>query len=142
MGKASSSLVVENENLFRALVCAPVALLFVALAVDSIATSGIVIFQVLFVLIAMYFALYTLAYAAYYTDERLSGKAQRLFKNINLSKALFSAPFALLFTGLTVFAIQQSIHIVFIAILMLIAIYYVLATLAYAAYYTNDLSGH
>jgi len=69
MGKVNSKTVVENENLFRALVCSPIAILFVMLAVNSMMSPGLVAFKVLFVVMALCFALSALAYAAYYTND-------------------------------------------------------------------------
>lgn len=67
---------VENENLFRALVCLPLAILFSLLAGNSVMNSGIIIFQVMFVVLAMYFVLSTLGYFALYTNEYFDEKAQ------------------------------------------------------------------
>ena len=60
---------VQNDNLFKAIVCAPISALFVLLAFNSVTNAGIVIFQVLFVILALFFVLSTLAYAAHYTND-------------------------------------------------------------------------
>jgi len=60
---------IENDNLFKALVSFLVAILFIVLAVNSFSTGGLVLFKVLFVLIALVYTLFTLAYAAYYTND-------------------------------------------------------------------------
>lgn len=137
MGKAESSMI-ENENLFRSLVCIPPAIIFVLLAVNSISTSGIVIFQIIFTLIASYFTLATVGYAALYTNERYEGKTEPLFKNTNLSKAVKFLPLAIIFIATAVTSISSSAHVVFNVISILLASYTVLATLGYAAFYTND----
>ncbi|WP_286232467.1 hypothetical protein [Thalassotalea sediminis] len=69
MGKAKNDVLIENENLFRALFSALAAVLFIVLAVNYVGTSGLLLFKVLFVLAALYFTLSTLAYAAYYTND-------------------------------------------------------------------------
>ena len=58
-----------NDHLFRSLVCAPIALLFSWLAISSIAASGFGFINIIFVLMALFFSLSTLAYAAYHTNE-------------------------------------------------------------------------
>lgn len=67
MGKSENF--IENENLFRALVCSPIAVLFVMLAVNSMMSPGFVVFKVIYVVMALCFALSALAYAAYYTND-------------------------------------------------------------------------
>ena len=69
MGNGKSEVLIENENLFRGLVCAPIAILFVMLAVNSVMTTGLLLFKLIFVLMALFFTLSTLAYAAYYTND-------------------------------------------------------------------------
>lgn len=138
MGKAKSDVLIENENLFRALVCAPIAILFGVMAVNSVISPGIVLFKVIFVLMALYFSLSALAYAAYYTNERFEGKAEPVFENKNLSKALLCAPFAVLFVTFALNSITSSSSIFFSVLYVLIALYFTLSTLAYAAFYTND----
>ncbi len=69
MGNANNDLLIENENLFRALFSAVGAVLFTVLAVNFVMSAGLLLFKVLFVLAALYFSLSTLAYAAYYTND-------------------------------------------------------------------------
>jgi len=75
MGKVQSESLIENENLFRALVCSPIAVLFVMLAVNSMMSPGFVVFKVLYVVMALVFSLSALAYASYYTNEYQAAKA-------------------------------------------------------------------
>lgn len=70
MGNASSKVLIENENLFRALFSAPFGILFSFLAAELVMSSGLLLFKLLFVAVALYFSLTALAYAAYYTNER------------------------------------------------------------------------
>lgn len=137
MGKVERNLI-ENENLFRSLVCIPPAIIFVLLAVNSISSSGIVLFQIIFTLIATYFTLSTIGYAAIYTNELYEGKTEPLFKNKNLSKTIVYLPLAIIFIATAVTSITSSAHIVFNVLSISLASYTVLATLAYAAFYTND----
>ena len=130
--------VVKNENLFRALVCAPLAVLFALLASNSVMSSGLVIFQVLFILLALYFTYTTLSHAALYTNERYEGKTEPQFKNINLSKAIKFAPLALLFSFIAQSSLTSPDHLFFKIVFVLLAITFVLCALSYAAFYTND----
>lgn len=66
----------ENEYLFRAKVCLPVAIFFAMIAVNSFTSSGILLFQVIFVLMALYFSLSTLAYAAFFTNDYFEQQAE------------------------------------------------------------------
>ena len=75
MGKVKEEDLVENENLFRALVCSPIAVLFVLLAGNSMMSSGFIVFKVLFVVMALIFSLTAMAYAAYYTNDCYASKA-------------------------------------------------------------------
>ena len=138
MGKNNSETIIENENLFRALTCAPISFLFTLLAANSVMSSGIVIFQVLFILLALFFTYNTLAYAAHYTNERFSGQAETALGNENLSKAVKFFPLAVVFVFFAMNAITSSSHLVFQVILVLLALTFVLSTLSYAAFYTND----
>jgi len=138
MENVKSEVLIENENLFRALACAPIAILFGIFAVNSVMSPGILIFKVIFVLLALYFSLTTLAYAAYYTNDHYEGKVDNIFKNSNLFKTLCSAPLAILSVFFAVTSVSSSASIVFTIILVSMALYFSLRTLAYAAYYTND----
>jgi integral membrane sensor domain MASE1 len=138
MENVKSEVVIKNENLFRALACAPIAILFVIFAVNSVTSPGILLFKVLFVLLALYFTLTTLAYAAYYTNDHYEGNVDNIFENENLFKTLCSAPIAILFVLFAVISVTSSGSMLFTVILVLLALYFILKTLAYAAYYTND----
>jgi len=145
MDRVTSDLKVENENLFRALFSAPIAIFLVLFAESFLMSSGIVLFKVIYVLMALYFSLSCLAYAAYYTNEVYEGETECLIKNSNLLKAIFCTPLAILFWYFAVNSIMSSGHIVFNVIYVLLALYLSLSTLAYAAFYTNDYhadSGH
>lgn len=135
MGKANQELVIENENLFRALFSAPAAILFAVLALDS---SGIAFFQFLFVLLALYFSLNALAHAAYYTNELTEGTTEAVIKNTNLAKLLYSVPLAIFFVFFAINSIASSQHMLFNVVFVLSALYFTLSSLAYAAFYTND----
>ena len=138
MEKVKSERIIENENLFRAWVCVPSAILFVLLSINSMATSGILVFQIIFTLMAVYFSLNALSYAAHYTNERFEGKTDPLFENKNLSKAIKFSPLAILFTFFAFNSITTSTSIVFQTMFVLMAFILILSTIAYAAFYTND----
>jgi len=138
MSNVESDAGIENENLFRALFCAPTAILLVLFANSFLMSPGVVLFKVIYVLMALYFTLSTLAYAAYYTNELYEGKTEKFIKNDNLFKAIIFTPLAVVFWFFAVNSIMSSGHIVFNAIYILLALYSTLSTLAYAAYYTND----
>ena len=138
METVKSEVTIENENLFRALVCIPVAALFALLAASSIMNSGILLFQIIFVLLALYFTLSTLAYAAHYTNERYEGTTEPQFSNKNLSKTVKLLPLAIIFVIVAMTSITSSTHVVFQVLFVLMALFTVLSTLAYAAYFTND----
>ncbi|GHE78963.1 hypothetical protein [Thalassotalea profundi] len=138
MEKVNNERIVKNENLFRALVCIPPAILFVLLSINSIATSGILIFQVIFILLAAYFSLSALSNAAQYTNERYDGNAEPFFKNQNLSKSIKFLPIAIIFTFVAYDAVITSTHVVFQTVYVILAFALVLTTIAYAAFYTND----
>ncbi|WP_286266620.1 hypothetical protein [Thalassotalea atypica] len=129
---------IKNEHLFRSLVCIPPVAFFVLLAQNSVMSSGLVLFQVIFTLIALYFTLTSLAHAAHYTNERYEGKAERLFEDKNLSYALTFSLLAIIFVYFAGIAISSSSHIVFQGILVLMASLLVLGALANAAFYTNN----
>jgi len=138
MEKVQSESIITNENLFRALVCVPLVILFVLLSINSVATSGIILFQILFILLALYFSLSAISYAAHYTNELYEGKTEPLFKNKNLSKTIRFLPLAILFTYIAVNSITTSVHIVFQTLSIVMSLLLILSTIAYAAYYTND----
>lgn len=130
--------IIKNENLFRALVCAPLAILFSLLATNSVMSSGLIIFQVLFILLALYFSYITLSHAALYTNERYEGKTEPQFKNKNLSKTIKFSPFAILFSFIAQYSLMSPDHLFFKIVFLLLAITFVLCALSYAAFYTND----
>jgi len=138
MDQVKSDVVVENENLFRALFCGPIALLLVLFGGDFLMSSGLVLFKVIYVLMALYFSISALAYAAFYTNELYEGKTDSLIKNDNLFKTIVYTPLAILFCFFAVNSITSSGHVVFNVIFILMALYFTLSTLAYAAFYTND----
>jgi hypothetical protein len=138
MDQVKRDVVVKNENLFRTLFCAPIALLLVLFAQSFLMSSGLVLFKVFYVLMALYFVLSTLAYGAFYTNEVYAEEVNSFIKNDNLFKALISAPLAVLFWFFAVNSMMSSGHFVFNVIYLLIALYFSLSTLAYAAFYTND----
>lgn len=53
MSQVKSNTGIENENLFRALFCAPTAILLVLFADSFLMSSGIVLFKVIYVLMAL-----------------------------------------------------------------------------------------
>jgi len=138
MESVKTEVLIENENLFRALICAPSAVVFVLFSINSVMSSGLIIFTVMFILMALYFTLSTLAYAAYYTNDLYEGSSERIINNSNLSRALNFTPLAILFAWLAVYSVDSSSHIFINVVFVLAALYFTLSTLAYAAYYTND----
>jgi len=138
MEKVNNEHIIKNENLFRAWVCLPLAILFVLLSINSVATSGMVVFQVLFILMAICFSLSALFYAAHYTNERYEGSTEPQFENKNLSKAIKFSPLAVFFTFVAINSITTSAHTVFQAIYVVMALLLILSTIAYAAFYSND----
>lgn len=138
MEKVKSDVLIENENLYKALASAPIAALFVALAVNSISNSGIFLFQIIFVLLAAYFSLSTLAYAAFYTNEHHASNADSIFDNTSFFKLVFNAPLGLLFGFFAYSIVPSNEHVVFKVIIVALASFFILSTIAYAAYYTNS----
>jgi len=67
-GRAES--LIKNNNLFKALIYTPLAALFYFFAVNSIMSSSHVVFNMLYILMTMYFTLSAIAYAAFYTNDR------------------------------------------------------------------------
>ena len=137
MEKAVSH-IIENENVFRALVSVPPAILFILLAANSLMSGGIVLFQVIYILLALYFLLSAIGYAALYSNELVEQKTKPLFKNINLSNAISYLALAAIFITTSIVSITSSAHIIFTSLAVLLALITTLNTLAYAAYYTND----
>ncbi|MCO4798985.1 MAG: hypothetical protein KC484_07205 [Colwelliaceae bacterium] len=138
MGKVNNELVIKNENLFRAWVSLPAAILFILLSINSVATSGILLFQIIFILLAMYFSLNAISYAAQYTNELYEGKTEPLFENKNLSNAIIFSPLAILAVLVASNSITTSASVVFQTVSVLTAFILVLYAIAYAAFYTND----
>jgi hypothetical protein len=133
-----SDVVIDNENLFRALFCAPITMLLLLFAENFLMSSGLFLFKVIYVLMALGFFLSTLAYAAYYTNELSAGETHSFIENQNLFKAIVNAPLAIVFWYFAVASITSSGHVVFNVIYVLLALYCTLSSLAYAAFYTND----
>ena len=129
---------IDNENLFRALVSAPLAIFFVIIAANSVMSSGIFLFKLIYVCMALYFSLSTLAYAAYYTNDHHGEKADKVFKNKNLFNLIFNAPIALAFIVFAIISISTGASLFFNIIFVLLASISSLYTIAYAAFYTND----
>mgnify|MGYP000064798662 CR=1 FL=1 len=129
---------IENENLFRALVSAPLAIFFVIIATNSVSSSGIFLFKLIYVCLALYFSLSTLAYAAYYTNDHNCEKADKTLKNKNLFNFLFYAPIAVAFIIFAVISVTSNASLFFNIIFGLLAFISSLYTIAYAAFYTND----
>ena len=138
MSKIKGGFVIENENLFRALFCAPTAILLVLFANSFLMSAGLALFKIIYVLMALYFTLSALAYSAYYTNELYEGKAESLIKNDHLFKAIVFTPLAIVFWFFAVNSIMSSGHIFFNALYVVLALLFTLSTLAYSAYYTND----
>ncbi len=138
MSEIKSNDGIENENLFRALFCAPTAILLVLFAESFLMSSGVALFKVIYVLMALYFTLSTLAYAAYYTNELYEGETEKFIKNDNLFKTIIFAPLSVVFWYFALNSIMSSGHIVFNATYVVLALLCTLFTLAYAAFYTND----
>lgn len=131
-------MIIKNENLFRTLVCGPSAIVFSLFAQQAIVSSGPLIFQVFFTLIALYFALSTLSHAATYTNERYEGKAEPLFANKNLSALVLYSPFATISLIIAASTLASSTHIAFKSLFVVLAIVLTLKAIAHAAFYTND----
>lgn len=138
MGKVNNDVIVDNENLFRTLFCAPIAILLVLFAENFLMSSGLILFKVIYVLMTLFFFISALAYGAYYTNELSSGEADNFIKNQNLFKAVISLPLAVLFCYFSMNSIMSSAHIVFSTTFVLLTMYFSLSTLGYAAFYTND----
>jgi len=138
MGNSTNEVSIQNENLFRALVCAPLAIMFVLLAANSVMNSGLMIFGVMYVLLALFFVLTTLAYAAFYTNDLYTETATEEIGNKHLSKALLCAPLAIVFVWSASSLMMSSQHVVFKVAFVLMALYFSLKALAHAAFYTNE----
>ncbi|MFD2167059.1 hypothetical protein ACFSJY_12430 [Thalassotalea euphylliae] len=134
MGKVSF----DNENLFRALICAPVAVFFALMAAEWVMSSGPIVLNVIFVVMALLFSLTTLAYLSHYTNERFEGKADPVCENTNLGKAITNVIFTVLFVSIAVNTVPSSAHIFFKALSVMFALYFSLSLLAYLAFFTND----
>ncbi len=138
MDKMKSEVLIENENLFRALVCAPIAVLFALFSTSFVLSPGLILFKVIFVILALYFSLSTLAYAAYYTNDLHEENVDSIFNNKNLLSSLFCAPIAFIFVLFALNTEASSGYLFFKVIFVIMASYFVLKTLAHAAYYTNE----
>lgn len=138
MSNNNSNLLIENENLFRTLVFSPVALVLIVFGGEFLSSDKLFLFKVIYVLVGLYSTLCALAHGAFYTNELYEGKTEGLIKNNNLFKTIAFLPLAVLFSLLAYSTITSSGHIVFSVIYVLMALYFVLGTLAYAAFYTND----
>jgi len=138
MGKVNNDVIIDNENLFRTLFCAPITILLVLFAESFLMSSGLLLFKVIYVLMALFFFISTLAYGAYYTNELSAGETESFLKNKNLSKAVMSTPLAVLFGYFSMSSIMSSAHAFFSVTFILLALYFTLCALGYAAFYTND----
>ena len=138
MEQSEQNLLIQNENLYRALVCAPLGIAFTAFAMNTVMNGGIFIFQMLFVLLALGFSLATLAYAAFYTNDLCHEESTHEIGNMNLFKTLFYTPVAAALILVTIDLITTSAHLLFQVSLILFTSYTLLKALAHAAYYTND----
>tara|TARA_B110000881_G_C18519245_1_gene486633 strand:+ start:620 stop:856 length:237 start_codon:yes stop_codon:yes gene_type:complete len=69
MGRTKSTESIENDNLFKALICLLPALGFTLMAKQLWLSPGLVLLDVLFTLVAMYFVLSVLVHAAWYTND-------------------------------------------------------------------------
>ncbi|QOL24823.1 hypothetical protein LP316_10875 [Thalassotalea sp. LPB0316] len=72
MGNAISN--IENDNLFKAVIYLPIAILFALLASDAISGGSNIFFQVMYVILALYFVLGTLGYFAHFTNDFFDGR--------------------------------------------------------------------
>lgn len=138
MGNKNNNVLIENENLFRAVTCAPFGVAFSFFAVNAMQSTGPVLLKVIFILMALYFSLSALAYAAYYTNDLFHEEKRHEISNVNLFKTLFYAPIAILFVLVALDSVMSSGHVFFKVSLVLLASYATLKALAHAAYYTND----
>lgn len=138
MSNVDNDLIIKNENLFRTLAFAPVALLLLIFAGDFLSSSLLFLFKIFYVLMMLYSSISALAYGAFYTNEVYEGKTESLIKNDNLFKALVYTPLAVLFYFFALNSVMSSSHIVFNTIYILMTLYFTLSAIAYAAYYTND----
>jgi hypothetical protein len=129
---------IENENLFRALVSAPIAIFFAVIATNAVMSPGIFLFKLIYIGMALYFSLSTLAYAAYYSNDHQGDKAEKALKNKNLFNLLFNAPIALAFIIFAVISVTTNASLFFNITFGFLAFISTLYTLAYAAFYTND----
>lgn len=138
MASANNVEGIENENLFRALVSAPIAIFFVIIAANSVMSSGVFLFTLIFIGMAIYFSLSTLAYAAYYTNDHHSDKADKVFENKNFFNLLFNTPISIAFIIFAILSITTDASLFFNVLFCTLAFISTLFTLAYAAFYTND----
>jgi hypothetical protein len=138
MSNNKNTLLIENENLFRSLVFSPVAIVLIIFGGEFLTSSGLFLFKLIYVIVGVYSALCALAYGAYYTNEVYEGKAESFIKNTNLFKTLVFAPLAILFIFFSFYSITTSGHLFFNVLYILIAAYFILGTIAYSAFYTND----
>ena len=138
MGKVNSDRLIENENLFRAMFSSLITLLLGVLTFSVLMSSSLVFFKAAFVILTLYFSLDAIAHAAYYTNERLEGKAEKIIHNTNLSKLVYNTPLAIFFVVVAVESVSSGAHLVFNIASVLLAMHFTLSSLAYAAFYTND----
>ena len=138
MSQVNNDLVIANENLFRALFCGPIAILLIVFAERFFMSFELMLFKVIYVLLAFVLSLYAIAYAAYYTNEVYEGETESFIKNDNLFKALVCAPLSVVFWYFAENSIASSGSLFFNVIYVLLALYFTLGTLGYAAFYTND----
>ncbi len=138
MGKAKDGVEIENENLYRALVCSPIAIFLILTAPNFLTSSGLILFKIIFVFMTLYFSLCALAYSAFYANQVSAKSVDSIIKNRNLSSVFACTPLAVVFWFFTVNSVVTNGHMVFTVMYALIAIYFTLSALAYAAFTTND----
>lgn len=60
---------IQNENLFKTLLCLPIGIAFSIMLVSAFEASGFAVSTFLLFVLTMYFLLSGIGYAAYYTNE-------------------------------------------------------------------------
>ena len=61
---------IQNENLFKTLLCLPIGIGFATFMMSSFETSGVSVATFLLFVLTMYFILSAIGYAAFYTNEK------------------------------------------------------------------------
>ena len=138
MEMVKSEALVQNDNLYRALVSAPIAILFLMLAKNALASPGLIFMTFLFIVMATYFTLSTLAYAAFSTNDHHAEDTGRTIENRNLLRTVLNSPVALALVYFAYLSITSGAHLFISVLLVLVASYFSLKAIAHAAFYTND----